>query len=156
MTVYEGARRDPKGRYLIVVARFNHWITDRLLEGAIRAFAAAGVPASQVDVARVPGSLGLPVAARAGAVTGRYRAVACLGAIIRGDTTHHEQVATGCVEGIQAAAIATGLPITFGVITADTFDQAEARAQLDGGRNLGADAARAAVEMASLTDQLGR
>lgn len=156
MTVFEGEPRDPKGRYLVVVARFNHWITDRLLQGAVRALGEAGVSADGVDVARVPGSFELPAAARAGAGTGRYRGVICLGAVIRGETSHDEHVAAGCVQGIQAVAASSEVPITFGVITADSFDLAEARARLDGGRNMGADAARAAVEMATLLDRLGR
>ncbi|MEK7475801.1 MAG: 6,7-dimethyl-8-ribityllumazine synthase [Candidatus Coatesbacteria bacterium] len=156
MTVYRGARRDPAGRYLVVVAEFNHWITDRLLRGALRAFAAAGVRASRVDVAWVPGSFELPAAAKAGVATGRYRGVVALGAVIRGETTHDEHVAAGCVQGLQAVAASTSIPITFGVITANTFDQAAARARLDGGRNMGAGAARAAVEMATLLDRLSR
>jgi len=156
VTVFEGSRQDAAGRYLVVVARFNRWITERLLEGATRALAGAGVASERVDVAWVPGSFEIPAAARAGAATGRYRAVVCLGAVIRGETSHDEHVAAGCVQGLQAAAAATTIPITFGVITADNFDQAEARARLDGGRNMGADAARAAVEMATLLDRLGR
>ena len=156
MTTFEGERKDPQGRYLVVVAKFNRWITDRLLQGALRAFADAGVTAARVDVAWVPGSFELPAAARAGAATGRYRAVVCLGAVIRGETSHDEHVAAGCVQGLQAVAASAGLPVTFGVITANTFDQAEARARLDGGRNMGAGAASAAVEMASLADRMGR
>jgi 6,7-dimethyl-8-ribityllumazine synthase len=139
-----------------VVAEFNRWITNRLLQGALRAFTAAGIRASRVDVAWVPGSFELPAAARAGAATGRYRAVVCLGAVIRGETTHDEHVAAGCVMGLQAVAASTNVPVTFGVITANTFDQAAARARLDGGRNMGAGAARAAVEMATLIDRLSR
>lgn len=141
---------------MIIVARFNRWITERLLEGARRELKACGANDESVDVAWVPGSFELPQAALAGASAGRYRAVICLGAVIKGKTTHDEHIASSCANGIQAASAAAGIPVTFGVITAGSFELAEARCRLDGGRNLGADAAGAAVEMASLSDRLNR
>lgn len=102
----------------------------------------------------MPGSFELPAAARAGAASGRFAAVACLGAILKGETSHDVHIATACATGIERASADTGVPVTFGVITADTDEQAEARARLGGGRNLGAGAARAAVEMAAVCARL--
>lgn len=144
-------------RFIIVVARFNRWITGRLLEGATRELVRLGVSEDEFDVAWVPGAFELPQAARAAAASGRYHGVICVGAVIKGETTHNEHVAAACVEGLRAASDATGVPIALGVITANTFDQAVARCCLDGrprGRNFGADAASAAVEMVSLLGRL--
>lgn len=148
--------RTGRKRYLVLAAKFNHWITRRLLEGARRRFRQLRAKDGQVDVAWVPGSFELPAAARAAAVTGKYHGIVCLGAVIKGETSHDEHIAAACAHGIQTVAATTGVPVTFGVITAGSFDQAQARARLDGGRNLGADAAGAAVEMAALVDRLQR
>ncbi len=148
------ARAAPAARFLIVAAKFNRWITDRLVDGAVEAFKAAGVGDDRLDIARVPGSFELPQAALAAAKTGRYAAIACLGAVIRGETSHDKHVAESAARGIEDVGVATGVPVTLGVITADTVEQAQARSQPGGGRNMGADAARAAVEMASLAAKL--
>lgn len=136
------------------MASFNRWITDRLLAGARSEFRRRGVPAAAVEVVRVPGSFELPAAARAGAATGRFAAVACLGAILKGETSHDAHIAAACAAGIERAGAETGVPVTFGVITADTVEQAEARARTGGGRNLGTGAARAAVDMAAVFARL--
>ena len=141
-------------RFLIVASRFNRWITERLEQGARAEFARRGVAPADVETAWVPGSFEIPLAARAAAATGRYAGVACVGAILKGDTSHDRHIAEACVRGIGEAGTATGIPVTLGVITADTFEQAEARCRTDGGRNLGTDAAGAAVEMASLLARL--
>jgi len=154
MATIEGDRKASSGRYLVVVAKFNKWITDRLLSGALAKLKELGCTDERVDVVWVPGSFEIPMAARIGAETKKYRAVICLGAVIRGETTHDEHVAAECVAGIQQAMQETGVPMMLGVITADTVEKAEARSIASGGRNMGADAAAAAVETVSALDQL--
>jgi 6,7-dimethyl-8-ribityllumazine synthase len=156
MAIIEGDRRASSGRYLIVVARFNKWITERLLSGAMAKLKELGCAEDAIDVAWVPGSFELPIVARVGAETKKYRAVICLGAVIKGETTHDEHVASGCVAGIQKAMQETGVPIMLGVITADNVEKAEARSVASGGRNMGADAASAAVETVSAIENLRR
>ncbi len=138
----------------IIVSRFNEMVTERLLAGAQEALARHGVDAEQVDVAHVPGSFELPLTARRLAESGRYQAVICLGAVLRGETPHFEYVAAQAASGIARVSLDTGVPIVFGVITADTLEQALDRA---GGKhgNKGFDAVAVAVEMASLLKQIG-
>jgi len=133
----------------IVVARFNELVTRPLLSGAQDGLARHGVEPEDVDVAWVPGSFEIPVTARMLAESGRYQAVICLGAVIRGETPHFDQVANQASSGIARVALDTGLPVIFGIITADTLEQALERA---GGKmgNKGYDAAVAAIEMANL------
>jgi 6,7-dimethyl-8-ribityllumazine synthase len=146
-------RRDPEGRrpaarVAVVAARFNERITKRLLSGALRALSSAGLPDEAVEVHWVPGSFELPQAADCLARTGRYDAVVCLGCVIKGETPHFDFVAGQAAAGIQRVALDTGVPVTFGVITALTEEQAWARA---GGAvgNRGQEAAEAALEMAT-------
>lgn len=153
MPEYRGSLRAEGKRFAIVAARFNDFITERLLAGARDAFRQHGVPDEQVDVARVPGCLEIPLVAQRLAATGRYAAVVCLGAVIRGATPHFEYVAGEAASGVAAAARATGVPILFGVLTTDSIEQAIERAGTKAG-NKGYDAARDAVEMASLMDAL--
>jgi 6,7-dimethyl-8-ribityllumazine synthase len=134
-------------RFAIVAARFNEPITKRLVDGAAGAFAAHGVAASRVDVHWVPGSFELPQAAAHLARSGRYAAVVCLGVVIRGQTPHFEHVAREAASGIQRVALATGVPATFGVVTALSEAQAWDRAGGEMG-NRGEEAAAAALEMA--------
>ncbi|MPZ15744.1 MAG: 6,7-dimethyl-8-ribityllumazine synthase, partial [Chloroflexi bacterium] len=136
-------------RFAIVVAHFNEFITEHLLAGAQLAFRQHGVPEDAVDVAWVPGSMEIPVIAKRLAASGRYAAVVCLGAVIRGATAHFEHVAAGTAGGVATAARETGVPILFGVLTTDTIEQAMERAGTKGG-NKGYDAAMCAIEMASL------
>jgi len=133
----------------IVVARFNELVTRPLLSGAQDGLARHGVEPEDVDVAWVPGSFEIPVTARMLAESGRYQAVICLGAVIRGETPHFDHVANQASSGIGRVALDTGLPVIFGIITADTLEQALERA---GGKmgNKGYDAAVAAIEMANL------
>lgn len=144
----------PDCRVAVVVARWNDTVTRRLLDGAVHAFAAAGVAAERIDVAWVPGSFELSFAADRLAATGRYAAVLCLGAIIRGETVHDRIIAAACAGGIEAVARSRGLPVLFGVLTCDTLAQALARAggsPADGfAGNKGAECATAAIEMLGL------
>ena len=142
-------------RFAIVAARFNEKITKRLVDGAVQAFAAAGVRSSQVDVHWVPGSFELPQAAGLLARSGRYRAIACVGVVIRGQTPHFEHVAREAATGIREVALATGVPVTFGVITALNEEQAWDRAGGEVG-NRGEEAAEAALEMAEFVVKVRR
>jgi 6,7-dimethyl-8-ribityllumazine synthase len=137
----------------IVASRFNDFIVKALLDGALDAIRRHGGDASAVDVAWVPGSYEIPVAAREMALSGRYNAVICLGAVIRGATAHFDYVAGGASGGISSIALETGTPVIFGVITTDTIEQAIERAGTKAG-NKGFEAASSAIEMANLMPQL--
>ncbi len=138
----------------IVVSRFNRLVTDRLLAGAREALMGHGVDMDRVDVAWVPGSFEIPVAARRLAQSGSYQAVICLGAVIRGETPHFEYICAEAARGISAVSRDTGVPAIFGVITADRLEQALERAGGKAG-NKGYDAALSAIEMAHLMKELG-
>ncbi len=140
-------------RLAIVVSRFNSFITERLLNGALDALVRAGAGDKQVEVVRVPGSFEIPVAAKRLAETGRYHALVCLGCIIRGQTQHFDYISAEVTRGIQLAAVETGVPIAFGVLTTDTLEQAIDRAGAKSG-NKGAAAALSAVEMATLLQKV--
>lgn len=145
----------PSARFAVVAARFNERIVKRLVDGALHAFIAGGVPAERVDVHWVPGTFELPQAANHLARGRRYAGIACVGVVIRGETPHFEHVAREAATGIREVALATGIPVTFGVITALTEDQAWARAGGDVG-NRGEEAAQAAIEMAAFVRQTRR
>lgn len=145
----QGGLRGEGLRVAIVVARFNDFITSRLLEGARAALGSHGVPDDDVTVASVPGSFELPLAAKKLAESGNYHAVICLGAVIRGETDHYEHVAGEAAKGIAAAALSSGRPVIFGVLTTDTLEQAINRAGGKQGNN-GYSAGLAAIEMANL------
>jgi 6,7-dimethyl-8-ribityllumazine synthase len=136
-------------RIAVVVSRFNDFVTDRLLAGANDALVAAGAPAGAVDTISVPGAYEVPQAARLAAATGAYDAVVCLGCLIRGETPHFEYIAEAVAHGIMAASAATGVPMSFGVLTTNSAEQALERA-VPGSANKGWEAAMAAVEMATL------
>ena len=137
----------------IVVARFNEHVTSKLLEGAQRAAKTHRV--GKTDVFHVPGSFELPVVAQSLAETNRYDAVVCLGAVVRHETDHYTHVATQTAWGLQRAALETGVPCMFGVLTCDTDEQALARAGGPGERNAGAEAVEAAIETAVLLRGIG-
>jgi 6,7-dimethyl-8-ribityllumazine synthase len=137
----------------IVVSRFNRLVTERLLAGAQDAIARHGVDGEKVDVAWVPGSVELPLVARRLAERRRYDAIVCLGAVIRGETPHFDHVANQAAAGISRVALDTGVPVVFGVITANTLEQALERAGGKAG-NKGYDAVVTAVEMANLLEGL--
>ncbi len=140
-------------RFGIVVSRFNSFITERLLAGALDALERAGAKSGQVTLVRVPGSFEIPVAAKKLAQSGRIDAVIAIGCILRGETAHFEYIASEVARGVQLAQIDTGVPIIFCVLTCDTLEQAIDRAGLKSG-NKGVEAALAAVEMASLARKL--
>ena len=149
-TPFEGALVSPDGaRYAIVASRFNDAITRRLLDGALDALTRHGADAEAVDVAWCPGAFEIPVVAKTMAASGRYGAVLCLGAVIRGATAHFDYVASGVASGCQTVALDTGVPVLFGVLTVDTLDQAWERAGTKAG-NKGAETALAAIEMINL------
>jgi len=136
----------------IVVSRFNSFITERLLGGALDALARAGADEKKIEIVRVPGSFEIPVTAKRLAETGRYDALITLGCLIRGDTQHFDYLSAEVTRGIQLAAVETGVPIAFGVLTTDTLEQAIDRAGAKSG-NKGAEVALTAVEMATLFKQ---
>lgn len=141
-------------RFAVVVARFNEEITTGLLRGARAALAEAEVSDDDVTVVHVPGAFEIPIVARRLAATGQFDAVICLGCLIKGDTMHFEYIASAASHGIVAAAADTGVPMTFGVLTTLTDAQAAERAA-EGPGNKGGEAARAAVEMATLFRRIG-
>jgi 6,7-dimethyl-8-ribityllumazine synthase len=149
MPTFEGDFSPPKGRFAVVVARFNETITASLLAGCRDTLVRHGVPDDRVDVAWVPGSFEIPVVAKTMATSGRYAAVICLGCVIRGETSHYDHVAGQAAAGVLNAGLASGVPVIFGVLTTDTVEQALNRAGLKGG-NKGCDSALAAIEMVNL------
>ena len=151
---YEGKLVAPaEARFAVVVSRFNEFVTSRLLGGALDAFSRHGVAEGNVEVVWSPGSFEMPLIAQRLAGSGRYAAVVCLGAVIRGGTDHHQYIASEAAKGIAQVALKTGVPCIFGVLTCDSIEQAIERAGAKSG-NKGADAAVAAIEMANLFSQL--
>jgi 6,7-dimethyl-8-ribityllumazine synthase len=144
----EGEPRGERRSVGVVVSRFNGGITNRLLQRALDALAEAGVPQEGITIMPVPGAFELPLAAMALAKTRRYACVVALGCVIRGETPHFEFVATEAASGLQLAAIETGVPVAFGVLTCNTVSQAEARI------DRAADAVQSALEMADAFSQL--
>jgi 6,7-dimethyl-8-ribityllumazine synthase len=153
VTTYVGVHDGAGARVGVVVARFNEMITSKLAAGAKAGLSAHGVAEDAVDVAWVPGAFEIPLVARRMAASGRYDAIVCLGAVIRGDTAHFELVANEAARGISEVARDTGVPVIFEVLATDTIEQAEARAGGSHG-NKGWEAAEAALEMAWLLDRL--
>jgi 6,7-dimethyl-8-ribityllumazine synthase len=151
--LYEGNLTAEGGSFAVVAARFNDFIVRSLLDGALDAVKRHGGSAESVDVAWVPGGNEIPVAARKMALSGRYDAVICLGAVIRGSTPHFDYVAGTASSGASSVALETGLPVIFGVLTTDTIEQAIERAGTKAG-NKGFEAAVTAIEMASLMKDL--
>ena len=151
---YEGKLIADGLRFGVVVSRFNEFVTRRLLSGALDALGRHGVAEEQIEIAWVPGTFEIPLVAKKMAHSGRFAAVICLGAVVRGATPHFEYIASEVAKGIASVSLESGLPVIFGVITADTLDQAIERAGAKGG-NKGADAAEAAIEMANLLHTLG-
>ena len=144
-----------KTRVAIAAARFNADLVDELLAGCVRRLGELGVPAERVEVVRVPGAFELPVAAKAFARAGRFEAVICLGAVVRGDTPHFDFVAGEAARGIQDVAIGENLPVIFGVLTTNTHEQAVERTGGTHG-HAGERAAEAAVEMIGVLRTIGK
>jgi len=151
--VLEGKLDATGSRFGIVLGRFNSFIGERLLEGTMDALLRHGADAEQIDVARVPGSFEIPLAAKRMAVSGRYDAVICLGAVIRGATPHFDYVSSEVSKGIASVSLDSNVPIAFGVLTTDTVEQAVERAGTKAG-NKGFDAALSAIEMVDLLKAL--
>ena len=140
-------------RFGIVASRFNDFITSRLLDGALDALRRHGAEEERITIVRVPGSYEVPLVAKRLAASGRYDAVICLGTVIRGATPHFEYIASEVAKGVAMASLETGVPMTFGVLTTDSIEQAVERAGTKSG-NKGFDAACAAIEMSQLFRQL--
>jgi 6,7-dimethyl-8-ribityllumazine synthase len=147
--VFEGQLTAAGLRFAIVVSRFNSFITERLLGGAMDALTRTGADPELIDVIKVPGSWEVPLAAGELARGHRYDAVICLSAVIRGETPHFDYVAAEAAKGVAHASYDTGVPVSFGVLTTNTLEQAIDRAGAKGG-NKGFDAAMSAIEMANL------
>lgn len=140
-------------RFAVIVSRFNSLVTERLLEGALDGLRRHGAPEESITLVRVPGSWEMPVTARQLAQTAAFDAIICLGAIVRGDTSHFDHVANNASSGLARVALDSGIPVVFGVLTTDTIEQALDRAGGKSG-NKGYDAAITAIEMASLAHKL--
>jgi 6,7-dimethyl-8-ribityllumazine synthase len=151
--VYQGRLVAGEHRFGVVVSRFNEFITAKLLSGCLDALQRHGADTEAVDVVWSPGAWELPLLARTMADSGRYAAVICLGAVIRGGTPHFDYIASEAAKGVAQTSLATGVPVVFGVLTTDTIEQAIERAGTKAG-NKGADAAATAIEMANLLEQL--
>jgi 6,7-dimethyl-8-ribityllumazine synthase len=149
----QGALNGQSLAVAVVTARFNDFITERLHNGARDCLLRHGVSAEAIDSVWVPGAFELPLTALKLAQTGKYQAVICLGAVIRGDTTHYDYVCNEAAKGIAAAGLQTGVPVIFGVVTTENTEQAIARAGGKSG-NKGWDAAMTALEMANLLPQI--
>ena len=147
--IIEGCLQAQGLRVGILVSRFNSFIGERLVEGAVDALVRHGAVETDLVVVRVPGAFELPPAAKKLAATGRYDALVCVGAVIRGSTPHFDYVSAEVSKGIAAVSMEAGIPVTFGVLTTDTLEQAIERAGSKAG-NKGFDAAVAAIEMANL------
>ena len=147
--IVEG-KLDAKGfKFGLIVSRFNSFICDRLLEGALDSLVRHGADQQQVTVVRVPGAFEIPLLAKKMAASGKYDALICLGAVIRGGTPHFEYVSAEVTKGIAAVSLESGLPISFGVLTTDSVEQAIERAGTKAG-NKGVEAAMSAIEMVNL------
>ncbi|KJF16598.1 MULTISPECIES: 6,7-dimethyl-8-ribityllumazine synthase [Acidithrix] len=151
--VYLGTYEPPKWRVLIVASRFNELVVDPLVEGAKRCLVRHGMDEANIDLAYAPGAAELPLLAKVGAKSGRYGAIICLGAVIRGATSHYDVVVSSMASGILNASLESEVPVIMGVLTTDSIEQALERAGTKAG-NKGFDAAMAALEMRSVMDQI--
>ena len=141
-------------RFAIVASRFNEFITAKLLDGALDMLRRHGAAEDAVDVVWVPGAFEIPLAAKKLAASGKYDAVICVGAVIRGATSHYDYVCSEVSKGVAQAGLSTGVPVIFGVVTTENIEQAVERAGTKAG-NKGADGAMAAMEMANLLKKIG-
>lgn len=153
MKVIEGELQARGLKFCIIVSRFNDFITSRLLDGAVDALNRHGADEKDIEVIKVPGSFEIPMVAKIMANKGTYNAIICLGTVIRGATPHFEYVAAEVAKGIAMASMETGVPISFGIITSDTIEQAIERAGSKSG-NKGWDAAMTAIEMAQVLKKI--
>ncbi len=153
MKTFEGDLRARSAKYAILVARFNSFIVESLLEGAKDALIRHGVEAADIDIIRVPGAFEMPLAAKMIAKKGGYDAIIALGAVIRGGTPHFDYVAGECTKGLAQVSMDADIPVAFGVLTVDSIEQAIERAGTKAG-NKGAEAALSALEMVNLFKSL--
>jgi 6,7-dimethyl-8-ribityllumazine synthase len=153
MNTIEGDFKNCTGRYGIVVARFNSFVVESLLEGALDTLTRHGINEKDITIVRIPGAFEMPLAVKKMADSGNYDAVIALGAVIRGGTPHFDYVAGECVKGIAQVSLQSNVPVTFGVLTVDTIEQAIERSGTKAG-NKGAEATLSAIEMVSLLRQL--
>jgi 6,7-dimethyl-8-ribityllumazine synthase len=149
----EGTQSAAGFRFALVVSRYHDFVTERLEAGALAALSSAGAAPDRVVIVRVPGAFEIPTAARLAAESGRYDAIICLGCLIRGATPHFDYIASAVAQGLTAAASTTGVPITFGVLTTNSVEEALERAA-EGPSNKGWEAAAAAIEMATVVSLL--
>ncbi len=149
----EGTFTDGKGQYALVVSRFNSFVVDSLVNGAVDTLRRHGVPEKNITLVRVPGAFELPLVVKKVAAKGEYDAIIALGAVIRGGTPHFEYVAGECVKGMAQVGLEFGVPVAFGVLTVDTIEQAIERSGTKAG-NKGSEAALSALEMVSLLGRL--
>src|SRR5580704_11556690 len=153
MQIIEGTAAAAGFRFALVVSRYNDFVTDRLQAGALAALTAAGAAAADITVVRVPGAFEIPLAAQYAAQSRAYDAVVCLGCVVRGETPHFEYLASAVSLGLTTAAATTGIPITFGVLTTNSIEEAIERAG-EGASNKGWEAATAAIEMVAVVGRL--
>ena len=153
MTVYEGKLLAGDLRFALVVSRFNEFLTNKLLSGALDTLKRHGAAEDAIDVIWVPGAFEIPLFAQIAAKSGKYDAVVALGALVRGETPHFDYIAAQASKGVAQTSLQTEVPVAFGIITADTLDQAISRAGTKAG-NKGADAALSAIECANLKQQM--
>jgi len=153
MRIIEGSSSAVRRRFAVVVSAYHDFITDKLQAGALAALAAAGAPTEAVTVVRVPGAYEIPIAAQHAAESGGFDAIVCLGCLIKGETPHFDYIASAVAHGLTAAARSTRVPMTFGVLTTNSVEEALARAG-DGPANKGWEAAVAAIAMADVVAAL--
>jgi 6,7-dimethyl-8-ribityllumazine synthase len=153
MQIIEGTASAAGFRFALVVSKYNDFVTDRLQTGALAALTAAGAAAKDITVVRVPGAFEIPLAAQYAAQSRAYDAVVCLGCVVRGETPHFEYLASAVSLGLTTAAATTGIPITFGVLTTNSIEEAIERAG-EGASNKGWEAATAAIEMVAVVGRL--
>lgn len=151
----EGSLLGEGKKFALITSRFNDFITDKLVGGALDALVRSGVDDDDIDLLKVPGAFEIPLVAKKAVTTGKYDAVICLGAVIRGSTSHYDYVCAEASKGIAQVSLDSGIPVIFGIITTDTIEQAIERAGTKAG-NKGWSAAISAVEMANLMDTLNR
>ncbi|HIN94803.1 MAG TPA: 6,7-dimethyl-8-ribityllumazine synthase [Planctomycetes bacterium] len=152
-TVFQGQQDQVNGRFAIVVSRYNESITSKLLDGALKSLGSRGVKDEQLDVAWVPGAWEIPLVAKRLVKTGHYVAVLCLGAVIRGETTHDQYINRQVTDSLGRLAMESGVPVSFGVLTCNSLEQAMNRAGGNAG-NKGVECAEAALEMVNLLAQI--
>ncbi len=153
MKTYEGQLITKERKYAIIVGRFNEFIGSKLLDGAIDTFKRHGAKEEEIELIWVPGAFEIPLVAKKTAKSGKYDAVVCLGAVIKGSTPHFDYVSSEVTKGVATVSLETEIPVVFGVLTTDTIEQAIERAGTKAG-NKGADAALTAIEMVDLIEKI--